>query len=198
MKDLALLLLRLSVGGLMMGHGAQKLFGVFGGHGMQGTAGWLESIGLRPGHRWAMMAGGSEFGGGALTALGLASPLGPIGIIAAMSTATAKVHWGKPIWVSEGGAELPATNSAVASALAIAGPGRYSLDRALGLRLPPALVLLAATAAAAGVVMASSKSPPASDQTSAEQPPTEAEATTEEDMVEAQTAVSLTAAEAPV
>ena len=124
MKDLALLILRLSVGGLLMGHGAQKLFGSFGGFGMQGTAGWMESMGLKPGNRWAMLAGGSEFGGGALTALGLASPLGPIGVMAAMGTATTKVHWGKPIWVSEGGAELPVTNIAVASALALAGPGR--------------------------------------------------------------------------
>jgi putative oxidoreductase len=202
MKDLALLVLRLSVGGLMVGHGAQKLFGSFGGYGMQGTAGWLESLGLRPGNRWALLAGGSEFGGGALTALGLASPLGPIGVIAAMSTATTKVHWGKPIWASEGGAELPATNLAVASALMIAGPGRYSLDRLLGLRIPPALALLAAAAAAAGVAMATTQSSPqleqADDGMQAAETPEEA-AQEDIDMLETQTAAGLaTAWETPV
>ena len=202
MKDLALLVLRLSLGGFMMGHGAQKLFGSFGGFGVKGTAGWLESLGLRPGDRWAMLAGGSEFGGGALTALGLASPVGPIGVIAAMSTATTKVHWRKPIWVTEGGAELPATNMAVATALMIAGPGRYSLDRALGLRLPPALTLLVAATAAAGVLIATSQSAPQITQP-AEGTPTEEtpeEAVQEDlDMLETQTATSLaTAWEAPV
>jgi putative oxidoreductase len=202
MKDLALLVLRLSVGGFMIGHGAQKLFGSLGGFGIKGTAGWLESLGLRPGERWAMLAGGSEFGGGALTALGLASPIGSIGVIAAMSTATTKVHWGKPIWVTEGGAELPATNMAVATALMIAGPGRYSLDRALGLRVPPALTLLVAATAAAGVLLATSQSPPQVEH-AAEGAPTEEtpeEATQEDlDMFETQTATGLaTAWEAPV
>ena len=191
MKDLALLILRLSVGGLLLGHGAQKLFGSFGGYGMQGTAGWLESLGLRPGKRWAMLAGGSEFGGGALTTLGLAGPLGPIGVIAAMGTATTKVHWGKPIWAAEGGAELPVTNIAVASALAVAGPGKYSLDRALGIRVPPALALLALVGAVAGVALASSQPALQPDQLLADEPPTEAEEVAQQDMVEAQTATAL-------
>ncbi len=108
-KDVGLLILRLTVGGLLSGHGSQKLFGWFGGYGLKGTAGWLESMGLKPGHLWATGAGASEFGGGMLTTLGLFHPLGPIGTIAAMIMATAKAHWGKPIWVSEGGAELPVT-----------------------------------------------------------------------------------------
>src|SRR5688572_23388419 len=78
--DLGLLALRLTAGGLLAGHGAQKLFGAFGGHGLEGTAGWLESIGLRPGKPWATLAGLSEFGGGALTALGLGGPLGPVAL----------------------------------------------------------------------------------------------------------------------
>lgn len=152
MRDLALLSLRLTTGGLMAGHGAQKLFGWFGGHGMEGTSGWLESMGLRPGQQWAAAAGLSEFGGGVLTALGLLEPIGPLGLVGSMSMATAKAHWGKPIWVTSGGAELPLIYTAVASALMLAGPGKYSLDHALGLRLPrwvvvPGLALIAATVA---------------------------------------------------
>jgi putative oxidoreductase len=139
--DLGLLALRLTTGSLLAGHGTQKLFGWFGGHGLQGTAGWLESQGLRPGKPWALAAGASEFTGGVLTALGLLNPVGPAAAVGAMSMATAKAHWGKPIWVSSGGAELPLTNAAIALALAVVGPGKYSIDRALGIKLPRWLII---------------------------------------------------------
>lgn len=154
MPDLALFGLRMTVGGLLAGHGAQKLFGAFGGPGLKGTAGWLESLGLKPGSRWASLAALSEFGGGVLTAAGLLSPLGPITLLAPMSMATGTVHKGKPIWVTAGGAELPVINMAAATALALAGPGRYSLDRLLGIRLSWPLVGLALAATAGGVVFA--------------------------------------------
>ena len=153
MKDLGLLVIRLVVGGLVAGHGAQKLFGWFGGYGVEGTGGWLESLGLKPGKPWALLAGGSEFGSGVLTALGLASPLGPIGMLAPMAIATGKVHWNKPIWGSEGGAELPVVNMATGVGLLFTGPGRYSLDRALGIRVPPVVALAAAAGVAAGVAI---------------------------------------------
>src|SRR5690242_10531463 len=105
--DLGLLTLRLTAGGLMAGHGAQKLFGSFGGHGLAGTAGFLGSLGLKPGKPWAVIAGASEFGSGLLTALGLFSPIGPIAMCAPMIMASATVHAGKPIWTTSGGAELP-------------------------------------------------------------------------------------------
>lgn len=136
MGNLAALLLRLVLGGLLAGHGAQKLFGSFSGPGLEGTSGFMEMLGLKPGKPWAVMAGLSEFGGGVLTLLGLLNPLGPLGVIGAMSMATTKAHWGKPIWVTEGGAELPVLNIAAATALILNGPGKYSLDRALGLKLP--------------------------------------------------------------
>jgi putative oxidoreductase len=129
-------IVRLAQGSLMAGHGAQKLFGSFGGPGIEGTSGFMEMLGMRPGRPWAYLAGLSEFGGGVLTALGLLNPLGPLGVIGAMSMATRKAHWGKPIWVTEGGAELPVLNIAVSAALMIREPDRYSLDRALGIRLP--------------------------------------------------------------
>jgi putative oxidoreductase len=136
MVNLAALVLRTVLGGLMAGHGAQKLFGSFDGPGMEGTAGFMEMLGLKPGKAWAQLAGASEFGGGVLTLLGLLNPLGPLGVIGSMAMAARTAHGGKPIWVTEGGAELPVTNIAAATTLMLAGPGKYSLDRALGIRLP--------------------------------------------------------------
>ncbi len=136
MVNVGLLALRLIVGGLMAGHGAQKLFGLFGGYGIEGTGGFMESLNLKPGKRWATLAGLSEFGGGLLTALGFLNPLGLLGIFGSMGMATVKAHWGKPIWVTSGGAELPVVNMAVASTLMLTGPGTYSLDHALGTKLP--------------------------------------------------------------
>jgi len=154
MKSIGLLVLRLVVGGLLAGHGAQKLFGWFGGNGLEGTGDWLESLGLRPGKRWAQLAGTSEFGGGVLTALGALYPLGPLMTIGAMATATLKAHANKPIWVTEGGAELPVVNMAAASALVLAGPGALSIDRLFGMRIPKWMSLLFALAVAAGVSFA--------------------------------------------
>ncbi len=101
MRDIGLLILRLAVGGLLAGHGSQKLFGWFSGPGLKGTAG----------------------------------------------------HWGKPIWASAGGAELPVINMATALALILAGPGRFSLDHVLGIRLPRALVIAIAIVGAAMVAI---------------------------------------------
>ena len=135
-NEAAPMIVRVAQGSLMAGHGAQKLFGSFGGPGLEGTSGFMEMLGMRPGRPWAYLAGLSEFGGGVLTALGLFNPLGPLGVIGSMSMATRKAHWGKPIWVTEGGAELPVLNIAISTALMIREPDRYSLDRVLGIRLP--------------------------------------------------------------
>jgi putative oxidoreductase len=129
-------IVRVVQGSLMAGHGAQKLFGSFGGPGLEGTSGFMEMLGMSPGRPWAYLAGLSEFGGGVLTALGLLKPLGPLGIIGAMAMATRKAHWDKPIWVTEGGAELPVLNIAISTALMVREPDAFSLDRVLGLRLP--------------------------------------------------------------
>jgi putative oxidoreductase len=135
-NETAPMIVRVAQGSLMAGHGAQKLFGSFGGPGLEGTSGFMEMLGMRPGRPWAYLAGLSEFGGGVLTALGLLNPLGPLGVIGSMSMATRKAHWDKPIWVTEGGAELPVLNIAISAALMIREPDRYSLDRLLGIRLP--------------------------------------------------------------
>jgi putative oxidoreductase len=143
MTSLALFILRLTVGGLLAGHGAQKLFGWSGGGGPRGTARYLGSLGIKPAERWAYVAGAAELGGGAITAAGLMNPLGPVALAGSMGVATVTAHKGKPIWVTQGGAELPVTNLAVLAALAIAGPGALSLDSLFGVRVPWWLSFLA-------------------------------------------------------
>lgn len=148
-NDLSTRVLRLVEGGLMTGHGAQKLFGAFEGPGPQGTAQMMDGLGLQPSRGWGQAAGLSEFAGGALTTLGLCHPLGPLGIMSSMGMAAGTVHRGKPIWVTSGGAELPVLTMAVAAAVVLSGPGRYSLNEALALRLPNWLAAGAAVTAGA-------------------------------------------------
>lgn len=130
--DLALLVLRLVVGFFFVGHGAQKLWGAFGGHGIEGTSQFFESIGIRPGKRNALAAGWSEFLGGALLALGLLSPLAALLIISVMTTAVLSVHAKNGPWVTDSGFEYNAVLIAIAFVVA-ANPGDWSLDAAFGL-----------------------------------------------------------------
>src|SRR5919202_1418937 len=103
--ELGLLVLRLVVGALFVGHGAQKLFGSFGGHGLDGTGGFFESLGLRPGRHMAAAAGLNELVGGTLIVLGLLAPLGALLIVATMVVAIATVHAAKGLWATDGGYE---------------------------------------------------------------------------------------------
>jgi putative oxidoreductase len=151
MTKWALLVLRLTCGGLIAGHGAQKAFGWFEGYGLKGTKGWLQSMGYPAEQPWGEAAALSELGGGVLTALGFLGPVGPVLMSASMATATAKAHWGKPIWVTAGGAELPVTNMAIAAALMLAGPGELSLDDLLGAQMPRWIAVPLLVAAAGGV-----------------------------------------------
>lgn len=139
--NFGLLILRVVLGSVFIGHGAQKLFGWFGGSGLKGTIGWMGMMGLRPAWFWALMVALSEFGGGALMTLGLLSPLGSLGIIAAMLVAIVEVHWPKGFWNSNGGIEFPLVNLAAALALGLLGAGSYSLDAALGISLPEPISL---------------------------------------------------------
>lgn len=102
---IARLLLRLSVGGFFVGHGTQKLFGWFGGHGLGATAAGFEQMGMRPGKANAIAAGAAEAGGGALLAAGLSTPLAGSLLTATMLTAIQKVHGKNGPWLSNGGYE---------------------------------------------------------------------------------------------
>jgi len=145
------LLLRLTVGSLFFGHGTQKLFGLFGGHGLDATANMFESLGMRPGRRNAIAAGLAEAGGGAALAAGFATPLAAATLTSVMLTAIHRVHLKNGPWVTNGGYEYNAVLIAAVIALTEVGPGDVSLDHALGTeRSGPGWALLALAAGAAG------------------------------------------------
>jgi putative oxidoreductase len=131
-SDVGLLVLRLGVGGALAAHGAQKLFGWFGGYGPSGTGQFMDSMGFAGnGKRNAVLAGLGEFGGGSLLALGLAT--GPAGAAATGTMAVAaSTHVPNGFFNADGGYELPATFALVSTALALAGPGRFSIDHLTG------------------------------------------------------------------
>ena len=146
---LGLTLLRTIVGALFVGHGTQKLFGWFGGHGPDATGQFFESLGLRPGRRHAVAAGAAEAGGGALVVLGLFTPAAAASIIGTMFTAIRTVHVKNGPWVSDGGYEYNLALIAIMVALADVGPGDVSLDHAFGIEIKGPLV--AALALAGGI-----------------------------------------------
>jgi len=127
--EYGLLLLRLVVGLAFAGHGAQKLFGWFGGGGPQGTAGFFSSLGYRAPAAMAILAGLSELGGGLLLAAGFLTPLAALALTTVMLNAIVTVQWRRGFL---GGWELDSTFMAVAIAVTITGPGRISLDDAFG------------------------------------------------------------------
>jgi putative oxidoreductase len=116
------------IGALFVGHGTQKLFGWFGGPGLQGVSGMMENLDMRPARRQAATVGLAETGGGALLALGALTPLATTALTATMVTAIRKVHASKGLWNTEGGWEYNAVLIAALTALADHGPGRPSVD----------------------------------------------------------------------
>jgi putative oxidoreductase len=148
MRDSALLGLRLTLGGYLAVHGAQKLFGSFDGPGLDKTGVGFARLGLKPGKAFAALAGGSEFAGGVLTATGAAYPVGTL-IVAGTMAVASLTHADKGPMLQKGGFELPASNLAAAIVLIGTGPGRYSLDRLIGLRLPKGLTRLTVLGGAA-------------------------------------------------
>ncbi|MDQ0201739.1 DoxX family protein [Neobacillus ginsengisoli] len=128
MINIGLLIIRLVIGVLFIGHGAQKLFGWFGGYGLKGTGGWFDSIGMKPGVTMALFAGLAELIGGILFALGLLTPLAGILIAGTMVMAIVKVHAPNGLWATSNGYEYNLTLLAVAIGIALIGPGQYALD----------------------------------------------------------------------
>jgi putative oxidoreductase len=144
MRHLGLLATRAVFGGYLAVHGAQKLFGSFGGPGLDATGAAFEAMGMRPGKAMAALAGASELGGGILTATGIAEPLGPLAIAGTMVVAST-VHRKQGPLSQNGGFELPLTNLAVAIALISSGSGRLRL----GPSLPKSMIRFTVVAGAA-------------------------------------------------
>jgi putative oxidoreductase len=140
MTDVAILLLRMAVGLTLAAHGSQKLFGWFGGPGINGFRGMLEHMNFRGAGVWAAFAALAELGGGLLIAFGFLTPLGSFAVIAAMMVAIATVHSSKGFFNSHGGYEFPVLILVSALAIAIMGPGTASADAYLGLDYPLPLV----------------------------------------------------------
>src|SRR5438067_266338 len=141
--DVAFLILRLVVGLTLAAHGAQKVFGWFEGSRIEGFAGMLARVGIKPARLWAWVAGLSELLGGLLIALGLLWPVGPAVAVGAMLVAIITVHWAKGFFNSKGGIEFPLVMLGSCLAMALGGPGALALDRLFGFRLPEPQAALA-------------------------------------------------------
>ena len=158
--DLGILAIRAVFGLAIAAHGAQKLFGWFGGYGLKGTGGFFEQqLGFRPGVVFAAAAGLSELGGGILLTLGCFTPFGSAAVLATMLVAIVSVHFKNGFFAVANGFELPFLYAAAAVGLGFSGPGAYSLDSWLGLTLfnEPYVVggVLAAAVVGAAVMLAS-------------------------------------------
>jgi putative oxidoreductase len=140
--DLGFLIARLVIGLLIAAHGAQKLFGWFGGHGLKATGEFFGKLGFQPGRLYATSAGLGELVSGLLIALGFLGPVGPAILLAVMIVAAISVHWRNGLFAATNGIELPLLYGTAAVRFALAGPGRYSLDSLLGTHIEwtPALI----------------------------------------------------------
>jgi putative oxidoreductase len=125
------LLLRAVIGGTIFAHGAQKLFGWFGGNGLRGTGSFFGTTGWRAPLLMALLAGLGESSGLAF-AVGFLTPLAALGMVTVMLTAIVVVHWRNGFFNGNGGLEFPLSLATVAVAVAATGPGRFSIDRLIG------------------------------------------------------------------
>ena len=123
--------LRVGAGVIFMAHGAQKLFGWFSGYGLEGTGGWMESIGLAPGYLMALMAGGAEFFGGLFLVFGLLVRPSAVVLALTMLVAIFAVHFENGLFMANNGYEFGLSLLVISIALAIRGAGSFSLDRVL-------------------------------------------------------------------
>jgi putative oxidoreductase len=162
--ELGILLLRVTVGLTLAAHGTQKLLGWFGGYGIAGTAGWLESVGFRPGRRHAILAGITEIGGGLLLAIGLATPLAAAIVASVMIVAAAVAHLKNGFFITSGGYEYNVILGVAALSVAFTGPGAISADALFGYAeggVVPGLAALAIAVVGATGQLASRRLPEA-------------------------------------
>lgn len=131
-NSVAPLVLRVAAGVIFAAHGAQKLFGLFGGYGLEGTGQWMGSIGLAPGYLMALLAGSAEFFGGLALLLGLLVRPSALVLAVTMAVAIATVHLEKGLFMANDGYEFGLALLAISVALVLSGGGRLSLDRAMG------------------------------------------------------------------
>lgn len=127
--------LRLSAGVIFVAHGAQKLFGAFGGYGLEGTGQYMASIGLEPGYLMALLAGGAEFFGGLALLIGLLVRPAALLLAVTMMMAIVTAHLANGLFLSNGGFEFALSLLAISVALLVQGAGRLSLDRLISARL---------------------------------------------------------------
>src|SRR5712692_356415 len=167
MAALGLLVLRLAVGLIVAAPGAQKLFGWWGGPGMNGWTQVVQRLRIRPAQPWAWVAALAEFGGGLMVAIGLLTPLAALAVAGSMLVAIATVHLSKGFWNGKGGYEFNLLILATVIGLAFTGASAYSLDHALGINLPEPLTLLVGTLALIAGVTATlaSRSPQSATET---------------------------------
>ncbi|HUZ87186.1 MAG TPA: DoxX family protein [Candidatus Baltobacterales bacterium] len=152
MLALGLLVLRIVIGLIVAAHGAQKVLGWWGGPGMAGWTAAMTRMRIRPAAPWAWLSALSELLGGLGLALGLLTPLPSFGIVAAMLVAIVLVHWPNGFWNGKRGYEFNLSLLAPAIAIALTGPGAYSLDSALGINLPEPLTFVVVALATLGGV----------------------------------------------
>jgi putative oxidoreductase len=133
MIGVGLLIARLVIGLMMAAHGAQKLFGWFGGYGLNVTGEFFVQLGFPPGRLFATLASLAEVTGGLLLALGFLGPIGPALMIAVMIVAAISVHLPNGLFATTNGIEVPLLYATSAFGLALVGYGPYSLDRVFGI-----------------------------------------------------------------
>lgn len=126
---LGLSVVRILVGIIFMAHGAQKLFGLFGGYGLEGTGQWMESIGLAPGYLMALLSGSAEFFGGLALVIGLLARPAALALTVTLVVAIFSVHIGNGLFMSNNGYEFALALLAGTVAVLIEGAGRFSVDR---------------------------------------------------------------------
>jgi len=150
-----LLLARLIVGLMMVGHGGQKLFGWLGGYGLAGTAGFFEKLGFRPARLFVVTASLAEMSSGILIALGLFGPVGPALLLSVMLVAAVSVHWRNGLFAATNGIEVPLLYATSAVALGFIGYGPFSLDALFGIdhAWTPAIKLAVLAVGAVGGVL---------------------------------------------